>query len=107
MSLSPDVDLEDIIQRPDKTTAADISSICQAAGLQAVRRNRYVILQADFGSSALSCAAPLDARAEEAYKQVVKKTDETHEFCASDAASSPLTRAQTARSSSRHPVHLV
>ena len=93
MSLSPDVDLEDIIQRPDKTTAADISSICQAAGLQAVRRNRYVILQADFGPSALSSAAPSDARAEEAYKQVVKKTDETHEFCASNSAPSALTRA--------------
>ena len=66
MSLSNDVDLEDYVSRPDKLSAAEISSICQAAGLQAVRKNRYVILPADF---------------EEAWKSVVKRNDETHEFC--------------------------
>jgi 26S proteasome regulatory subunit T3 len=66
MSLSNDVDLEDYVSRPDKLSAAEVSSICQAAGLQAVRKNRYVILPADF---------------EEAWKSVVKRNDETHEFC--------------------------
>ncbi|KAL7007245.1 26S proteasome regulatory subunit 6B [Cystobasidiomycetes sp. EMM_F5] len=65
MSLSQDVDLEDYVSRPDKLSAAEIASICQAAGLQAVRKNRYVILPADF---------------EEAWKQTVKRSDETLEF---------------------------
>lgn len=60
MNLAPDVDLEDFVGRPDRISAADIASICQAAGLQAVRKNRYVILPADF---------------EEAWKQTVKKAD--------------------------------
>ncbi|SCZ88076.1 BZ3500_MvSof-1268-A1-R1_Chr2-1g04173 [Microbotryum saponariae] len=71
MSLGADVDLEDYVSRPDKLSSAEISSICQAAGLQAVRKNRYVILPADF---------------EEAWKQVVKRTDETLDFCKSQAA---------------------
>ncbi|CAO1627299.1 unnamed protein product [Sympodiomycopsis kandeliae] len=58
MSLSPEVDLEDYVSRPEKLSSADIASICQAAGLQAVRKNRYVILPEDF---------------EEAWKQTVKK----------------------------------
>ncbi|CAO1630612.1 unnamed protein product [Parajaminaea phylloscopi] len=60
MSLSPEVDLEDYVARPEKLSSADIASICQAAGLQAVRKNRYVILPEDF---------------EEAWKQTVKKGD--------------------------------
>ncbi|ORX33430.1 putative endopeptidase [Kockovaella imperatae] len=48
MNLGPDVDLEDYISRPDRISSAEISSICQAAGLQAVRKNRYVILPVDF-----------------------------------------------------------
>lgn len=44
-----------------------MSSICQAAGLQAVRKNRYVILPVDF---------------EEAYKGVVRKGDDVMDFCA-------------------------
>jgi len=60
MNLAPDVDLEDYVSRPDKLSSAEIASICQAAGLQAVRRNRYVILPADF---------------EEAWKQTVKRSD--------------------------------
>merc|ERR1711974_363197 len=48
MNLSPDVDLEDYVSRPDKLSCAEIASVCQAAGLQAVRKNRYVILPKDF-----------------------------------------------------------
>jgi 26S proteasome regulatory subunit T3 len=48
MNLSPDVDLEDLVSRPDRLSSAEIASICQAAGLQAVRKNRYVILPVDF-----------------------------------------------------------
>ncbi|WWD01241.1 26S protease regulatory subunit 6B [Kwoniella sp. B9012] len=65
MNLGPDVDLEDYVSRPDQLSSAQIASICQSAGLQAVRKNRYVILPVDF---------------EEAWKGVVKKSDETHEF---------------------------
>ncbi|KAF8312019.1 26S proteasome subunit P45 [Clavulina sp. PMI_390] len=65
MNLGPDVDLEDYVSRPDKLASAEIASICQAAGLQAVRKNRYVVLPIDF---------------EEAWKQVVKRADDTHEF---------------------------
>ena len=61
MNLAPDVDLEDYVGRPDKLSSAEIASVCQAAGLQAVRKNRYVILPADF---------------EEAWKQAVKKGDD-------------------------------
>ena len=62
MNLSEEVDLEDWVNRPDKISAADISAICQEAGMQAVRKNRYVILPKDF---------------DEAYKKLVKtaKTD--------------------------------
>ncbi|KAG1768370.1 P-loop containing nucleoside triphosphate hydrolase protein [Suillus occidentalis] len=66
MNLGPDVDLEDYVSRPDRLSSAEISSIAQAAGLQAVRKNRYVILPVDF---------------EEAWKQTVKRSDDTHEFC--------------------------
>eukprot|EP01091_Cochliopodium_minus_P001934 TRINITY_DN11887_c0_g1_i1.p1 TRINITY_DN11887_c0_g1~~TRINITY_DN11887_c0_g1_i1.p1 ORF type:complete len:402 (-),score=103.10 TRINITY_DN11887_c0_g1_i1:32-1237(-) len=48
MNLSPEVDLEDYISRPDKVSGAQIASICQEAGMQAVRKNRYVILPKDF-----------------------------------------------------------
>jgi 26S proteasome regulatory subunit T3 len=65
MNLSDDVDLEDYVNRPDKISAAEISSIAQEAGMQAVRRNRYVILPKDF---------------DEAYKKVVKKADKEFPF---------------------------
>eukprot|EP01035_Chromulina_nebulosa_P019400 gene19400-25273_t len=65
MNLSEEVDLEDYVNRPDKISAAEISSICQEAGMQAVRRNRYVILSKDF---------------DEAYKKVVKKADKEFTF---------------------------
>jgi len=48
MNLSEEVDLEDYVSRPDKLSGADIASICQEAGMQAVRKNRYVILPKDF-----------------------------------------------------------
>ncbi|CAD6587790.1 MAG: 26S proteasome regulatory subunit 6B [Tremellales sp. Tagirdzhanova-0007] len=65
MNMGPDVDLEDYVSRPDRLSSAEIASICQAAGLQAVRKNRYVILPIDF---------------EEAWKSTVKRGDDTHEF---------------------------
>ncbi|GAA99899.1 uncharacterized protein L969DRAFT_86111 [Mixia osmundae IAM 14324] len=65
MSIGSDVDLEDYVQRPDKISCAEIASICQAAGLQAVRKNRYVVLPADF---------------EEAWKSTVKRGNDTHDF---------------------------
>jgi 26S proteasome regulatory subunit T3 len=60
MNLSPEVDLEDYVSRPDKISGADISSICMEAGMHAVRRNRYVVLPRDF---------------EKAYEKTVKKPD--------------------------------
>jgi 26S proteasome regulatory subunit T3 len=62
MNLSDEVDLEDWVNRPDKISSADIAAICQEAGMQAVRKNRYIILSKDF---------------DEAYKKLVKtaKTD--------------------------------
>jgi 26S proteasome regulatory subunit T3 len=65
MNLSDDVDLEDYVSRPDKISGAEISAIVQEAGMQAVRRNRYVILPKDF---------------EKGYKAHVKKTDDTFHF---------------------------
>jgi 26S proteasome regulatory subunit T3 len=47
MNLSPDIDLEHYVQRPHALSAAEIASICQAAGLHAVRNNRYVLLNQD------------------------------------------------------------
>ena len=40
MNLSDEVDLEDYVSRPDKVSAAEISAICQEAGMHAVRKNR-------------------------------------------------------------------
>lgn len=65
MNLSDEVDLEDYVNRPDKISAAQISSICQEAGLQAVRENRYVVLPKDF---------------EAGYKRNTKKSDTEFDF---------------------------
>jgi len=65
MNLSDEVDLEDYVSRPDKISAADISAVCQEAGMQAVRKNRYVILPKDF---------------EKGYKSNVKKDSTEFEF---------------------------
>merc|ERR1711871_1815959 len=48
MNLSDEVDLEDYVSRPEKVSAAEIAAICAEAGLQAVRKNRYVIIPKDF-----------------------------------------------------------
>jgi 26S proteasome regulatory subunit T3 len=60
MNLSPEVDLEDYVSRPDKISGADITAICMEAGMHAVRRNRYVVLPKDF---------------EKAYEKTVRKPD--------------------------------
>ncbi len=65
MNLSEEVDLESFVNRPQKISCADIASICQEAGLQAIRRNRYVILTKDL---------------EKAYKKVVKRADSEYDF---------------------------
>ena len=67
MNLSDDVDIRDFVSRPDKISAADIAAICQEAGMQAVRRNRYVITAKDF---------------EKGWKEHVKRKDVDHEFYA-------------------------
>merc|ERR1719148_244164 len=51
MNLSDELDLEDYVNRSEKVTSADISSICAEAGLQAVRENRYVVLPKDFDTA--------------------------------------------------------
>jgi len=67
MNLSEEVDLEDYVSRPDKISAADIQAICQEAGMQAVRKNRYVILPKDF---------------EKGYKSHVKNSSDQYGFYA-------------------------
>ena len=39
MALGNDVDLEGLVGRSEKVSCADISAICQEAGMQAVRKN--------------------------------------------------------------------
>lgn len=65
MNLSDEIDLEDYVSRPEKISCAEISSICQEAGMYAVRENRYMVLNKDFNK---------------AYKQVVKKDSDKFEF---------------------------
>lgn len=65
MNLSEDVDLEDYVARPDRISGADINAICQEAGMQAVRENRYIVLPKDF---------------EKGYKNNTKKDEMEHEF---------------------------
>lgn len=65
MNLAEEVDLEEFVSRPDKISGAEIASICQEAGMQAVRKNRYVVLQSDF---------------ETAYKANVQKDDQEFAF---------------------------
>merc|ERR1719189_221119 len=60
MNLGDEVDLEDYVNRPEKISSADIASICQEAGLQAVRKNRYVVLPKDF---------------DKGYKNAIKRAD--------------------------------
>ncbi|CDR41633.1 CYFA0S07e04412g1_1 [Cyberlindnera fabianii] len=65
MSLSPEVDLDSLIIRNDPLSGAVIAAIMQEAGLRAVRKNRYVILQSDL---------------EEAYSAQVKTDSEVDKF---------------------------
>eukprot|EP00294_Goniomonas_avonlea_P008887 CAMPEP_0114555246 /NCGR_PEP_ID=MMETSP0114-20121206/8648_1 /TAXON_ID=31324 /ORGANISM="Goniomonas sp, Strain m" /LENGTH=408 /DNA_ID=CAMNT_0001740361 /DNA_START=13 /DNA_END=1239 /DNA_ORIENTATION=+ len=65
MNLSDDVDLEQFVSRPDHISGAEIASVCLEAGMQAVRKNRYVILHKDF---------------EKAFKVVIKKNETDMEF---------------------------
>ncbi|KAJ3414874.1 26S proteasome regulatory subunit 6B [Chytridiales sp. JEL 0842] len=65
MNLAEEVDLEDFVSRPDKLSGAEIASICQQAGMFAVRANRYVILTKDL---------------EKGYRANVKKTDTEFAF---------------------------
>jgi len=65
MNLSEEVDLEDYISKPDKISNADIASICQEAGMLAVRKNRYIILPKDF---------------EKAYKNQIRQRTEDYAF---------------------------
>lgn len=60
MSLDPRVDLEQIVRRSDRLSCADISSICQEAGMLAVRASRYIVKQVDF---------------EEAYSKVIGRKE--------------------------------
>ncbi|KAG0418621.1 26S proteasome regulatory subunit 6B like protein, partial [Dictyocoela roeselum] len=48
MNIDPSVDLETFVSRSDKISCADIHSICQEAGMFAVRNSRYVVMQSDF-----------------------------------------------------------
>ncbi|KAI5171060.1 26S proteasome regulatory subunit T3 [Nematocida sp. LUAm3] len=65
MSLSEEVEIESLVIRSDKLSAADINSICQEAGMLAVRNGRYVVLQQDF---------------EAAYAKIVEKKNAEHGF---------------------------
>jgi 26S proteasome regulatory subunit T3 len=54
-----------VVAKSDKLSGADITAICQEAGMQAIRKNRYQILQTDF---------------QKGYEAHVKKTDLNFEF---------------------------
>ncbi|ODV95774.1 hypothetical protein PACTADRAFT_49225 [Pachysolen tannophilus NRRL Y-2460] len=65
MSLAPECDLDSLIIRNDAVSGAVIAAIMQEAGLRAVRKNRYVILQNDL---------------EEAYTSQVKTGSDVDKF---------------------------
>jgi 26S proteasome regulatory subunit T3 len=65
MSLSPEVDLDSLIVRNDPLSGAIIAAIMQEAGLRAVRKNRYNIIQSDL---------------EDAYSSQVKGAQEADKF---------------------------
>ena len=48
MNLSDEVDIEYFITKQEKLSGAVIAAICQEAGIQAIRKNRYIITQSDF-----------------------------------------------------------
>ncbi|OAF72093.1 26S protease regulatory subunit 6B [Intoshia linei] len=65
MNLGADVDIEHFVTRTEKISGADINSVCQEAGMQAVRENRYIVLQKDF---------------EKAYSKSIKKDESQYQF---------------------------
>jgi 26S proteasome regulatory subunit T3 len=65
MNIGADVDFETFVSRPEKISAADIKAICQEAGMQAVRKNRYVVIHKDF---------------EKAYKVILKRSNKEFKF---------------------------
>ncbi|CCK69561.1 proteasome regulatory particle base subunit RPT3 KNAG_0C04590 [Huiozyma naganishii CBS 8797] len=65
MALAPEADLDSLIIRNDSLSGAVIAAIMQEAGLRAVRKNRYVILQSDL---------------EEAYASQVKTDSDVDKF---------------------------
>ena len=65
MALAPEADLDSLIIRNDPLSGAVIAAIMQEAGLRAVRKNRYMILQSDL---------------EEAYTSQVKSGTEHDKF---------------------------
>ena len=65
LSLAPETDLDSLIIRNDSLSGATIAAIMQEAGLRAVRKNRYVILQSDL---------------EEAYAAQVKTDSDVDKF---------------------------
>ncbi|KAJ3578160.1 hypothetical protein NPX13_g2404 [Xylaria arbuscula] len=65
MSLAPEVDLDSLIVRNDPLSGAVIAAIMQEAGLRAVRKNRYNIIQSDL---------------EDAYSSQVKGTGDENKF---------------------------
>ncbi|WBY56395.1 26S protease regulatory subunit 6B [Plasmodium yoelii yoelii] len=48
MNVSSDVNIENFVVRTDKISAADIAAIAQESGMQAIRKNRYIITASDF-----------------------------------------------------------
>jgi len=65
MNLHESIDLEEFVARPEKLSAAEITAVCQEAGLHAVRANRYIILNKDF---------------EKAYKNNTNKAEKEFDF---------------------------
>ncbi|OAG28980.1 26S proteasome regulatory subunit T3 [Nematocida displodere] len=65
MTVDDSVDMEGLILRSDRLSAADINSICQEAGMLAIRSSRYVVMQQDF---------------EAAYAKIVDKKNAEHGF---------------------------
>ena len=51
MNLSDEVDIEFFVTKQEKLSGAVIAAICQEAGIQAIRKNRYIITQNDFSNS--------------------------------------------------------
>ncbi|KAI5301159.1 26S proteasome regulatory subunit 6B [Ascosphaera atra] len=65
MSLSPEVDLDSLIVRNEPLSGAIIAAVMQEAGLRAVRKNRYQIIQSDL---------------EDAYSAQVKSSSDADKF---------------------------